>query len=77
MKDKLKMNPGETLKRVHFRTKGTMGQTEIETLSILSPNGEVVGEVVYTDHTNLRGLQRQQHVCQTDLEGNVIVDERW
>lgn len=77
MKDKLKLNPGETLQQVGFRNKGSMAQTDIETLSILNADGVVVGNVVYTDHTDLKTSRRKQHVCQTDIEGKVIVDERW
>jgi hypothetical protein len=43
--------------RKSFRTKGTMGQTEIEVFDILSKEtGEVVRTATRTEHTNLRGL---------------------
>lgn len=44
--------------RKSFRTKGTMGQTEIEVFDIISKStGEVVSTATRTEHTNLRGLQ--------------------
>ncbi|EEW0967699.1 hypothetical protein ACXZDT_004341 [Escherichia coli] len=43
--------------RKSFRTKGTMGQTEIEVFDIVTKGtGEVVLTATRTEHTNLRGL---------------------
>lgn len=43
--------------RTSFRTKGTMGQTEIEEFDIVSiKTGETVLHATRTEHTNLRGL---------------------
>ena len=46
-----------TYKRTNFRTKGTMGQTEIENFEIISKEtGEVVRTATRTENTNLRSL---------------------
>ncbi|MBP3093540.1 hypothetical protein [Klebsiella pneumoniae] len=43
--------------RTNFRTKGTMGQTEIEEYDIISiETGETVLKATRTEHTNLHGL---------------------
>lgn len=43
--------------RTNMRTKGTMGQTEIEYFDIISKEtGEVVLKATRTEHTQLRGL---------------------
>lgn len=42
----------------HSRTKGTMGQTEIDHYDIVSlETGETVLRATRTEHTNLRGLK--------------------
>ncbi|EOK3474319.1 hypothetical protein ACJQUD_000001, partial [Escherichia coli] len=46
-----------TYVRKSFRTKGTMGQTEIEVFDIVSKEtGDVVLVATRTEHTNLRDL---------------------
>lgn len=46
-----------TYVRKSFRTKGTMGQTEIEVFDIVSKEtGDIVLVATRTEHTNLRGL---------------------
>lgn len=77
MIERLKLQKGEELKLESSRSKGTMGQTDINTYSIVNEKGEVVGKVVHTDHTALNGLKRTQTVVQEDSSGNTIVDERW
>ena len=77
MKDRLKLNPGEVLKLEKSKSKGTMGQTDIDTYSIVNKFGEVVGTVVHTDEVKLNGLNRIQSMVQKDLAGKVIVDEHW
>ncbi|EPU1044195.1 TPA: hypothetical protein ACT195_005336 [Raoultella planticola] len=43
--------------RTRMRTKGTMGQTEIEYFDIVSKaTGEIVLKATRTEHTQLRGL---------------------
>ncbi|MBF6651035.1 hypothetical protein [Methylobacter sp. BlB1] len=77
MKEKLKLNSGETLKQESHRSKGTMAETDIWTYSILDSNGNKVGSVVHTDHTSIKGFNRTQSVEQRDSDGKVIVDVSW
>ena len=77
MEDKLKLNPGETLKQTGHRSKGPLAETDIYTYSILNQTGEIVGTVTHTDHTAIKGFKRTQTVEQRDHGGNVIVDVSW
>lgn len=77
MKDKIKLNHGETLKQESHRSKGTMAETDIWTYSVLDSNGNKVGTVVHTDHTSIRGFNRTQSVEQRDVNGNIVVDVTW
>ena len=77
MKEKLKLNLGEVLKLEKSKSKGTMGQTDVYTYSIVSSAGEIVGTVVHTDEVKLNGLNRVQSLIQKDLARNIIVDEHW
>lgn len=64
MRTKIKLNPGEELKHETSRSKGTMGQTDITTYSIINSEGEILGTVIHEDHTSLNGFRRTQHVTQ-------------
>ncbi len=77
MESKLKLNEGDTLKQTDHRMKGPMQETDIWTYSILNKDGEVVGSVVHTDHTAIKGFRRTQTVEQKDSLGNVIVSTSW
>ncbi len=77
MIEKLTFGKGEALKLESSRSKGTMGQTDIDTYSIVNEEGQIVGKVIHTDHTALNGLKRTQTVVQEDLNGNIIVNVRW
>lgn len=57
MRDRIKLNPGEKLKLESSRRTGTMDESDIDTYSIINQAGEVVGSVVHTDHTALRGFK--------------------
>ena len=77
MQLKIKLNSGEILRLDESKSKGTMAQTDIEYYSILNEAKEVVGKVKYEDCTSLNGLGRNQHVTQTDMNGNTIIQESW
>lgn len=77
MKDKVKLNPGEELKFESSRSKGFMAEEDINEYSVVNAAGQVVGQVIHTDHTAVRGFRRTQTVRQTDVNGKVIVDEHW
>lgn len=77
MRDKIILNAGEKLRHERSRSKGTMGQTDIYTYSVVNENDDVVGSVTHTDTTALNGFKQTQSVIQKDASGNVIVDESW
>jgi hypothetical protein len=77
MRTKIKLNPGEELKHETSRSKGTMGQTDITTYSIINSEGEILGTVIHEDHTSLNGFRRTQHVTQRDQSGKTNVQESW
>ena len=76
MIEKVKLNPGESLKLKSSQTKGTMHETDENTYSIINADGDIVGSVTHTDHTSQRG-SRIQSVLQQDMSGAIIVDESW
>lgn len=75
--DKVKLKEGETLKRERSYSTGFMSEEDINEYAVLDARGTVVGKVVHTDHTAVRGFRRTQTVHQTDAEGRVLTDERW
>lgn len=77
MKSKLILNDGESLKKISSRTKGFMDETDIVEYQVMNQAGEVVGTVIYTDHTAVRGFKRTRTVDQKDLAGSTIVSESW
>ncbi|UBU50192.1 hypothetical protein LCW13_08095 [Cobetia amphilecti] len=77
MKDKIKLNPGETLKLESQRSKGTMAETDISKYAILDSSGEKVGSILYKDHTSIKGFNRTQSIEQRDSHGNIVVEVTW
>jgi len=77
LKEKLKLNVGDTLKNIGHRSKGFLAETDICTYSIINSSGEVVGTVEYTDHSSVENYKRTQRVVQRDASGEIIVDENW
>lgn len=74
-KEKLKLNPGETLRQESHRTKGTMAEEDIYEFSILNAQGQVVGSVTHRDLTTIKGFHRRQSVEQRDANHKLIVEE--
>lgn len=62
LEEELGVAPGNELVRVRRRTKGTMGQTEIDEYEERAPGGAVVARYKITEHTNLRGLDTTRTV---------------
>jgi len=77
LKDKVKLNPGEELKLDSSRTKGFMGEEDIDEYSVVDAEGNIVGKVTYTNHMAVKGFKVTRTVLQTDSAGKVLVDERW
>lgn len=72
-KDKLILGDGETLKHLGSKTAGFMGETDIDTYTVVGSNGTEAGTVKVEDHTAVKGFRRTITVIQTDAAGNEIV----
>ncbi|KWF02160.1 hypothetical protein WL80_28870 [Burkholderia ubonensis] len=62
LRDELGIAPANELRHVGSRTKGTMGQTEIDVYEEVTPEGKVVAKYTVTEHTNLRGLDTKRSI---------------
>ena len=72
-KGKLILGDGEELKHLGSRMKGFMGETDVDTYSIVRADGTEVGAVTVEDHTAVRGFKRTITVVQTDASGKEVV----
>jgi hypothetical protein len=77
MKEKLRLNPGDELRRDSSSVKGFMGETDVTNYSILDAAGNIVGTVEYTEHMAVKGFRVTNSIVQKDLEGNVLVKTSW
>jgi hypothetical protein len=62
LKDELKIPLAHELRHVGSRTKGTLGQTEIDEYEEITPEGKVIAKYTVTEHTNLRGLNTTRSI---------------
>ncbi|WP_186183713.1 hypothetical protein [Burkholderia gladioli] len=62
LRDELGVAPANELRYLGSRTKGTMGQTEIDEYEEVTPEGKVIAKYTVTEHTNLRGLDTKRSV---------------
>lgn len=62
LEEELGVAQGNELHHVNRRTKGTMGQTEIDEWEERATDGTVVARYRITEHTNLRGLDTTRTV---------------
>jgi hypothetical protein len=62
LKDELQIAPKNELRHVGKRTKGSMGQTEIDEYEEIAPDGKVIARYTVTEHTNLRGLDTKRTI---------------
>ncbi|SOF00927.1 hypothetical protein SAMN05446635_9003 [Burkholderia sp. OK233] len=63
LKDELGVASVNELRHVRSRTKGTMGQTEIDEYEEVTPEGKVIAKHTVTEHTNLRGLDTTRSIA--------------
>lgn len=77
METKVKLNVGESLRRLSHRSKGPLAETDVEEYEIVDAGGTVVGTVTYTDHTTINGFKRKQSIVQRDVSGKTVHEERW
>lgn len=76
-RDKVVLNPGESLRIDNSRYVGFMQETDVYDCTIIDANGVVVGKVKATDRTAVRGFRRTLSVQQTNAVGQTVVDESW
>lgn len=62
LKEELGIAPQNELRHVLSRTKGTMGQTEIDEYEEVTPDGIVIARYTVTEHTSLRGLNTTRSI---------------
>ncbi|WP_321891103.1 MULTISPECIES: hypothetical protein [Burkholderia cepacia complex] len=62
LKDELGIVSANELRYVRSRTKGTMGQAEIDEYEEVSPEGKMIARYTVTVHTSLRGLDTTRSV---------------
>ncbi|MDN7754756.1 hypothetical protein [Burkholderia gladioli] len=62
LRDELDIAPANELRHVGSRTKGTMGQTEIDEYEEVTPEGKVVAKYTVTEHTDLRRLDTKRSI---------------
>jgi uncharacterized protein YfaP (DUF2135 family) len=78
MKEKLNLEPGDTLRLDKSYQKGFMAETDVELYSVLDASGQVKGRVQFTEHTNVKAPHTVTcHVMQWDSDSKMIVDDRW
>lgn len=77
MQEKLKLAYGETVAFVSSRSRGFAGEEDISDYNVLDADGKVVGTVVFTEHTAVRGFRVTNTVIQKDAQGSVLVSETW
>lgn len=75
-KSKFKLNPDDQIKFKSKREKGHLGQTEIWTYDILDKDGNVIGSIKETEHTNVRGLNSYKNVVQYNSEGEIVFEDK-
>lgn len=77
-RDRLKLRPGETLRRSGGIKSGNLDQHEVEMYDVIDAHGHTVGTVVYTENFCIRPRFRSSHsLVQVDTEGKVVIDLRW
>jgi len=74
---KLVMKDNDTVVLEKSRTKGPLGETEIDTYIVLNSAGEKIGSVIHTDHTAIKGFARTQTIEQYGLAGELLVRTSW
>lgn len=77
MRDKLKLEAGQTVKLVKSREIGFRGETDVSEYNVLDADGQVVGTVELSEHIAVRGFRKTNTVVQKDAQGNTVVSETW
>lgn len=74
--NKVKLLPDEKIVRGKMRERGHLGQTEILSFTIVNNRDEIIGRGLYTEHTNVRGLQNS-FILEYEKNDGFKFDERW
>lgn len=78
MRERLRLETGDTLDHEDHHEKGFMGETEVDTYTIRGAAGEKKGRVQFTEHTSVKAPHtRSCRVMQWDADGRLVVDEQW
>ena len=76
-KDKIILKIDEELKHESSKTKGFMGEEDIDLYLVVRNDGTQTGTVTVSDHTAIKGFRRTIWVVQKDAAGRVLVDEKF
>ena len=77
-RDRLKLDPGDTVRQSRSMSTGNLGQDDVEHHEVVDAQDQVIGTVVFTASTSLKPPFRTSHwLVQKDIDGVVIVEERW
>ncbi len=72
-KDKLTLIQGQVLVHKSSKTKGFMGETDVDDYSIVAVDGSEAGTVRVEDHTAVKGFRRTITVVQADIDGKEVI----
>jgi hypothetical protein len=76
-KDRLQLQPGETLELTGSKEKGFMGETDVSDYDILDAEGRKVGSVTHECHMAVKGFRISHNVVQRDAAGAVVISQSW
>lgn len=76
-KDKILIEEDWSLQHKQSRSRGFMQEIDINEYDIVDAFSSLVGTVVVTNHTAVKGFRRTVNVEQRDKAGAVVVRESW
>ena len=77
-KDRLMLNPGETVRQSQRTSTGNLGQSDVEIYDVIDARSQVTGTATYSATTSLKPPCKTSYwLVQKDVAGGVIVDLRW
>ncbi|MBA1278118.1 hypothetical protein [Stutzerimonas stutzeri] len=76
-KDRLKLAEGDELRHESTKVTGFMGEEDIDQYAVVAASGELKGWVEHRCHTAVKGFRVTHSVLYRDIDGNVLVDDRW
>lgn len=76
-RSKVVLKEGEVLTHVSSKSKGFMQEEDIDEYEIYAGDGSRTGGVIVNDHTAVRDVKRTITVTQFDIDGKVVLTERF